>query len=256
MDEPPMLVAEASGGMLGYPEPGDYELRAFCRVGEGEITLVVANETVGEWDECEPASCCGESTQTVRATATLTIVGSIWNRWSGTFVLNKRGGEDSQYCGLYESNGDTFDPYLITCDTVEPDAIAASYLAGDWPAASLSGLRYVNWDREPEPYISIAAGQSRTTCNVALGVFAGNTLQAFTEDGRIGGAYANLNPVVINAKCVRRIRINLYPTIQFGPAYSPGSGGICFSMYPYDPAVASMPQPPQIESAYLTVTIE
>jgi hypothetical protein len=98
MDELPVLVAELAGGCICDPEPGDYELRVFCRVGDGEIALVVDEDTVpDDWDcvlECGCAYLDGKSVE-----VTITASG-IYSALAGTYIATF----NSSTCGFYLSN--------------------------------------------------------------------------------------------------------------------------------------------------------
>jgi hypothetical protein len=89
MDTPPVLVAELNSGCIINPAAGDYELRAFCQVGEGEVTLVVDEETVGEWESCEATSCCQDIIDAGYTNLNLKIVatGTEWSQASGSWVI-------------------------------------------------------------------------------------------------------------------------------------------------------------------------
>jgi hypothetical protein len=86
MDEPPVLVSESLASCICDPEPGDYELRVFCRVGDGEITLVVDEDTVPDDWECFEVCPCdtridGQYLITIEAT------GDAWSQLSGTYAF-------------------------------------------------------------------------------------------------------------------------------------------------------------------------
>jgi hypothetical protein len=94
MDEPPVLVSDQAAGCALNPTAGDYELRAFCRVGDGEITMLVDEETVGTWESCESASCCEDILAAFsQLRLTVTATGDEWSDASGTWVFNDSCGE-------------------------------------------------------------------------------------------------------------------------------------------------------------------
>jgi hypothetical protein len=89
--DPPVLVDELLAGCICDPEPGDYELRVFCRVGEGEITLVVDEATVpDDWECAGICKCDCEELQELGYTGlevTFSANASEWNEANGTYFF-------------------------------------------------------------------------------------------------------------------------------------------------------------------------
>jgi len=99
MDVPPVLVAELLAGCICDPEAGDYELRVFCRVGDGEVTFVVDEDTVpGDWD-CDGVCDCSylEGKQVA-----VTFAGSgVFSVLDGTYLGTVVRDEFRELCYVY-----------------------------------------------------------------------------------------------------------------------------------------------------------
>jgi hypothetical protein len=91
MDTPPVLVVEAVSGCICDPTPGDYELRVFCQVGEGEVTFVVDEDTVpGDWDCTLICKCDCEELQEAGYTGlrvSVTTNADVWDEADGTYFF-------------------------------------------------------------------------------------------------------------------------------------------------------------------------
>jgi hypothetical protein len=92
IDDPPVMVSDAAtSGCICDPEPGDYELRVFCSVGDGEITLVVDEDTVpDDWECTLKCKCDCEELQAAGYTGlevTFSANASEWNEANGTYFF-------------------------------------------------------------------------------------------------------------------------------------------------------------------------
>ena len=155
MDEPPVMVAELLAGCICDPEPGDYELRVFCRVGDGEITLVVDEDTVpGDWDcvICSGSGC----DEWFGRVALVTIIGS---------------GDFSVFNGTYSAivNGSCLAWFFHSIPNVGYVAFSHALVQG---TLIVSGTRYIQGSGE------------RCTTTVSFERIS-NPLPAFTLEGKV-----------------------------------------------------------------------